>query len=237
MGTKLAWLPPSDMVKIFSQFKVLSRASVAALAFVLAGCASPITAKVTRFHQWPADTGSATFSMIRAADKVGDLEQTTYENYVALQLEKLGLQRAPAGQVGRIQIDLVTGNGTRDRKYLEAIYQDNLVYLPPFRDAAGNVYPGFWAPDRFGSRYVGDREVTRTVQVSTLRLRLLDSLGQAAGKPLAVFESRAVYEGDNEDLAALVPYLVRAVFVDFPGQSGKVRTLKFDASSGALQTK
>ena len=102
------------------------------------------------------------------------------------------------------------------------------------RDAAGNVFPGFWTPDRFGSRYVGDREVSRTVQVSDLRLRLLDAQGNAPGKPRAVFEARAVYEGDNEDLANLVPYLVRAAFDGFPGQNGKVRVVKFDSKTGAL---
>lgn len=201
---------------------------------LLTGCASPITAKVTSFNQWPANAAGSTFSYITPADKANDLEHEAYESYVQTELEKLGLKRAAPGQVGRIQVDVVTGNGTRNKKYREAIYQDNYVYLPPYRDAAGNVFPGYWAPDRFGARYVGDREVTRTVQVSNLRLRLLDAQGNAPGKPRAVFESRAVYEGDNEDLADLVPYLVRAVFDGFPGQNGRVRVVKFDSKTGAL---
>lgn len=70
------------------------------------------------------------------------------------------------------------------------------------------------------------------MQVSSLRLRLLDSQSNAPGKPRAVFDARATYEGDNEDLATLVPFLVRAVFDGFPGQNGKVRTLKFDGKTG-----
>jgi hypothetical protein len=89
-------------------------------------------------------------------------------------------------------------------------------------------------PDRFSPRYVGGRTVTRTVQVSNGRLRLLDSQGTAPGKPHAVFESRAIYEGDNEDLPALVPYLVRAVFDGFPGQNGKVRSVSFDSKTGEM---
>lgn len=204
------------------------------ISLLLGACASPITAKVTSFNQWPGDAAGASFSYIRPPDKLNDLEQQAYENYVQVELEKLGLKPAAPGQVGRIQVDVVTGHGTRSRKYREAIYRDNYVFVPPYRDAAGNVFPGFWTPDRFGSRYVGDREVTRTVQVSDLRLRLLDAQGNAPGKPRAVFESRAVYEGDNEDLADLVPYLVRAAFDGFPGQNGKVRVVKFDSKTGAL---
>ena len=46
-----------------------------------------------------------------------------------------------------------------------------------------------------------------------------------------MFESRAVYDGQgsSDNLPAVVPYLVRAVFDDFPGQNGKVRLVRFDA--------
>ncbi len=218
-----------------STFQTLSRYVLATIMVaLLAACASPITAKVTSFNQWPSDTAGATFSFIRPVDALNDLEQQAYEGNVQTELEKLGLKRVAPGQVGRIQVDVSTGNGTRNKQFREAIYQDNYIYNPPYRDAAGNVFGGFWAPDQFGSRYVGDRIVTRTVQYSTLRLRLLDAQGNAPGKPRAVFESRAVYEGSNEDLATLVPFLVRAVFDDFPGQNGRVRILKFDSKTGAV---
>lgn len=219
----------NDICRKLSRFAIVMMAVA-----LLTACTSPITAKVTSFNQWPVDAVGASFSFIRPVDALNDLEQQAYEGQVQAELEKIGLKRVAPGQVGRIQVDVVTGNGTRNKQFREAIYRDNLIYHPPYRDGAGNVYGGFWAPDRFGPRYVGDRTVTRTVQVSNLRLRLLDSQGTAPGKPHAVFESRAVYEGDNEDLATLVPYLVRAVFDGFPGQNGKVRSLMFDSKTGEL---
>ena len=222
-----------------SNFCSVSRYAMAAILLsFLAACASPITAKVTSFNQWPLDTAGASFSFIRPVDALNDLEQQAYEGQVQAELEKLGLRRAAPGQLGRIQVDVITGNGTRNKQFREAIYRDNYIYHPPYRDAAGNVFGGFWAPDQFGSRYVGDRTVIRTVQVSNLRLRLLDTQasnsGVTPGKARAVFESRAVYEGSNEDLATLMPFLVRAVFDDFPGQNAKVRTVKFDSKTGAV---
>jgi undecaprenyl-diphosphatase len=82
--------------------------------------------------------------------------------------------------------------------------------------------------------YIGDREVTRTFQVSRLRLRLLDAQAGSAAQPRAVFEATSVYEGDNEDLADLVPYLVRAAFEGFPGANGRVRQVRFDPKTGAV---
>ena len=212
---------------------------MAAMLTLLAACASPITTKVTSFNQWPADTQGASFSFIRPADAMNDLEQQLYEKTIQVELEKLGLKRAAPNQVGRFQVDVVTGNGTRNRTYRQPIYRDNLLYHPPYRDAVGNVFGGYWAADPFGSRYVGDRTVVRSVRVSNLRLRLLDTSASAgsAGKPRAVFESRVVYEGDIEELTTVMPFMVRAALDDFPGQSGKVVTIKFDGKTGAMMTR
>ena len=130
---------------------------VAALLGLLAACASPITARVTSFNQWPANAAGSTFSYVSRTDNTRELEQATYESYVQTELEKRGLVRAPAGQVGRMQVDVNTSNRSEQKTYLQPIYQDNYVYVPGYRDAAGRIFPGFWTLDPFGPRYVGDR--------------------------------------------------------------------------------
>jgi Domain of unknown function (DUF4136) len=218
-------------------FSSLTRLGLAAaLLSLLAACASPITARVTSFNQWPANSAGSTFSYVSRTDNTRELEQATYENYVQAELEKRGLVRAPAGQVGRMQVDVTTSNRSEQRTYLQPIYQDNYVYLPGYRDAAGRIYPGVWTLDPFGPRYVGDRQINTTFQTSTLQVRLLDSQGAPAGKPRTVFESRAIFEGEGsgENLPQVVPYLVRAVFDDFPGQNGRTRVVRFDRETGAV---
>ena len=203
---------------------------------LLTGCANTITASVTSFNQWPADMAASTFSYITPVNPTRELEQASYENLVQAELEKLGLKRAAAGQVGRVQVDVAATHRAEDKTYMAPVYQDNYVFFPPYRDAAGNIFPGMWGPDPFGPRYVGDRPVNRTVQISALTLRLLDTKvaaqGSQPGKPRAVFESRAMYEGDIGDLPAVMPYLVRAVFDAFPGQNGKTHTVRFDSKTG-----
>jgi Domain of unknown function (DUF4136) len=220
-----------------SHFSSLARLGLAAaLLGLLAACASPITARVTSFNQWPANAAGSTFSYVSRTDNTRELEQATYESYVQAELEKRGLVRSPAGQVGRMQVDVTTSSRSEQKTYLQPIYQDNYVYLPGYRDAAGRIFPGVWTLDPFGPRYVGDRQINTTLQTSTLQLRLLDSQGNPPGKPRTVFESRAIFEGEGsgENLPQVVPYLVRAVFDDFPGQNGRTRVVRFDRETGAV---
>jgi len=199
---------------------------------LLGGCASPITARVTSFQAWPADAAGSSFGYVAQEDRGDELEQATYRGHVGAQLERLGLKPAATGQKARILVDVAASGTARERRYLEPVYHSPMVFVPPHRDAAGNVFPGFWTPDPFGPRYVGDREVTRRVQISRLKLRLLDTQAAPPDKPRPVFEARAVYEGSFENLPDVVPYLVRAVFDGFPGANGQVRSVSFDPKTG-----
>jgi Domain of unknown function (DUF4136) len=230
---------PSRLWSLLRTLLVWPRWSLAMLVTVLlTACASTITARVTSFNQWPADMAGSTFSYITAVNPSRELEQASYESLVQAELEKLGLKRAAAGQVGRVQVDVAATHRAEDKTYMAPVYQDNYVFFPPYRDAAGHIIPGMWGPDPFGPRYVGDRPVNRTVRTSSLNLRLLDTKAAAAGnqpgKPRTVFESRAIYESDNGDLPTVMPYLVRAVFDGFPGQNGKTRAVRFDSKTGEL---
>ena len=207
---------------------------LAALAAVLllAACATPIQTKVTNFNAWPADAAGATYSYASADPQREELEQATYEGYVGAQLERHGLRQAEPGQMGRFLVEVVASDSTRQKTVLEPVYDNPLIWTPPSRDRHGNVYHGYWRPDGFGPRYIGDREVLRTVQVNRLAVRVLDT--QGGGKPRPVLNTSAIYEGPLEDLPDMVPFLARAAFTDFPGRNGRVQVVKFDAKSGAV---
>ena len=44
---------------------------------LLTACASPITARVTSFNQWPADVAGSTFNFLTPIDTTRELEQAT----------------------------------------------------------------------------------------------------------------------------------------------------------------
>jgi hypothetical protein len=205
-----------------------------ALVAVLSGCASPITARVSSFQQWPADVVGSSFGFLAPVDHTRELEQASYANLVAIELNKQGLQAAASGQPARILVDLNVSSQLENRSYSRPVYQDQYVYRPGFRDAAGRIYPGYWMPDPFGPRYVGNQQLMQTVQVSSLRLRLLDTQGPAGSSPRTVFESTATHEGSPAPLPSVVPYLVRAVFEGFPGANGREQVVRFKPDTGEV---
>jgi hypothetical protein len=201
---------------------------------LLAGCASPITARVSSFQQWPADALGSSFGFLAPADHTRELEQASYASLVAVELAKQGLQPAASGQPARMLVDMSVSSQLENRSYSRPVYQDQYVFRPGFRDAAGRIYPGYWMPDPFGPRYVGNQQLMQTIQVSHLRLRLLDTQGPAGSSPRTVFESNATHEGNPSPLPTVVPYLVRAVFEGFPGANGRVQVIRFKADTGEV---
>jgi hypothetical protein len=222
------------MMNILSRFRL---GLVVLTASLLTACASPIVTQVSNFNQWPSDTAGASYTFIQppssASQPPPELELATYQAYAQQELDKLGLRKAAAGQPARLLVELGWVTQPQERTYLQPIYDDRLVFYPPYRNAAGQLFPGYWAPSRFGPAYLGDRVVAYTVQFNQINLRVLDHQGSPAGKPRAVFESHAVYEG-RASLPSVAPYLVRAVFDGFPGQNGQVRRVSFDAETGAV---
>lgn len=209
--------------------RVKARLAASLAVALIAGCAGPLTTKVSNFNQWPQDAAGSNFIFTVPASKGYELEQQSYENQVQAELAKQGLQPAKSAQNARFEVDLITSSSLSEDKYLQPVYQDFYIYQPPHRDQNGNLY---WPPSLFAPRYVGEREITRTLQTSTLRVQIRDRA--AIAKPGVVFESQATYEGDQRDLPKLVPYLARAVFNGFPGMNGSIKLVKFDTKTGEL---
>jgi hypothetical protein len=196
----------------------------AVLVLALAGCASTIDAKVTRFNQWPADAAGQTFSFTTPAAG-RELELRAYQALAARELQARGLVPAPEGRAGRFVVEVQATQTERQRTQLVPVYVDDWVYVPAWRDPTRS-YGGYWVQERFGSRYVGDREVTRTLQASELRLLIREQ--GTGGELRTVFEATAMQESPNDDLAEVMPYLMQGVFQDFPGANGQVRRLRFE---------
>lgn len=209
---------------------------VVAVAALLTACASPLATHVTNFNRWPADAAGASFSFLAPTAPASELELSTYQSYVQTALEQQGLKRVAPGQRARLQVEMTAVLNAENRTVLVPVYQDGYVFVPPWRDAYGRVYGGGWGPSPWGPQYVGDQAVNRTLQVASLKVRVLDTqqAEAATGATPAIFESTARHEGTRGDLPTLMPYLVRSVFDGFPGRNGEVRIVRFDIKTGEL---
>jgi Domain of unknown function (DUF4136) len=191
---------------------------------VLAGCATPFQANVSRFQQLPAAQGQ-TFA-VRAADPRLDdsLEFRTYAGLVADRLTQYGYTRADnpgsANLVvsldygvdrGREKVRSVPGSGFNRWGY--AGYGWGPWGRPYYGWGRRSFVYGFYDPFLFDDY---NEVESYTVYNSQLTMNIARK-----GTGERVFEGRAQAQSTDNDLTALVPNLIEAMFTGFPGNSGE----------------
>ncbi|MFI0546585.1 MAG: DUF4136 domain-containing protein [Brachymonas sp.] len=222
-----------------SLFRGAGALVVSAMLLMSAACSSiqTLSTQVSTFNQWPADSAGASFRVqtVKQAASAGwsDLEGQTYAQLVADALTRQGLHPAAAGEKARFQAHL------RLDSRQEKVQRSQPVYAPAWGyPYAGYGWPrGYWhggvwrdpflEDGVFGwsaPMYMGERRYEQTIAMVLLGLRISDSQ-QKGDTPqgATVFEGSAEYAGQEAATPALMPYLVQALFSDFPGRNGQVR--------------
>lgn len=189
-----------------------------ALAAGLAACAPAFKADVSRFQsQLPAPQGE-TFAIVADDPKLdGGLEFALYADQVAAQLTELGYTRAPDGANASllVRFDYDVDNGR------ERVRTTNVGFADPFFGPGIGFGRGFGFRRGFAFGFydpflAGPNVRSFTVYTSGIELKI-DST--ATGERL--FEGKAQALSRSNRLQKLVPNLVEALFVDFPGNSGE----------------
>jgi hypothetical protein len=191
-----------------------------AAGIALAGCASPtIRSEVTAFHEWPATLPDKSYVFERTKDQNNNLEYLNYENLVRAELGRLGFSEAPVATKPTLKASISYSINGRD--VLE-VYPTT-VYPYPYWPGPGPGWYG-WPYYGYGPYYdpfwYGPPVVQQRVsQYQLFNRQLKIALARMVdGKKL--YETTVVSEGTNSSLAAVMPYMVRSAFADFPGISG-----------------
>ena len=202
----------------------LKMAAVPLLIASLAACASPgFKADVSRFQaELPAPEGE-TFAVVADDPALaGGLEFALYADTVEAQMEGLGYTQSDAENASLlVRFDYGVDNGRERVRTTGATalrdpfwdpwyrgYHRSRFYRSRFRGAWGY---GFYDP------WFGGPEVrSYTVYTSGIDMKIDRA---ATGERL--FEGKAQAVSTSNRLQHLVPNLVEAMFVDFPGNSGE----------------
>jgi hypothetical protein len=188
----------------------LARASMVLFAaYFLAGCASTLSARVTRFEKWPADAVGATYRLVRGAGQSDDLEYQAFADNIRAAIGPVGLVEARQGQAARFDVSFSYGV----KKGVEWVtrYAD----FPPY----GPWGPwGYYGP--FGPPLVN-------TPVTVFRNELAVVIKDRTRNDAEVYRSSAVTDTPNRNLPQVMPYLARAVFDHFPGNNGQVITVRY----------
>lgn len=176
-------------------------------ACLMAGCATTLSARVTRFQKWPADADGATYRLAPEAGQAGDLEYEAFADMVRAAIGPVGLVEAKSGQGARFDVSFTYGT----KKGVEWVtrYADFPPYGPPW---------GYYGP--FGPPMVN---VPVTVYSDELTVIIKDSRQRGA----EVYRATAVTETSGKNLPQVMPYLAHAVFDHFPGNNGQVMTVQY----------
>lgn len=195
------------------------------LAALLAACATPFKADVSRFSApLPAPPGQ-TFAVVAENPKnAGGLEFGAYANLVSKELTEIGYTRVedPAKANMLVRFDYAVDGG---RERIRTDFVGGAGFVNPWFGPWGGLGP--WGPVGFGrgawgwgfaDPFFGAPEVrSYTIYSSAIALKIDDT---ASGKRL--FEGNAQAISRTNRLQELVPNLVEALFTGFPGNSGEV---------------
>jgi len=196
--------------------RAVCRVLVACAAAVLVtGCASGISTKVTTFQQWPSDTQPHTYTLVDPpGEVVSRLEYSAYQDMLRAAIGVAGLVEAQAGQAARFLISFHYGSDGTQRVRREPA--DSAFY--------GGFYGGW--PWSLGGYYRWPTwvAVSENAWRNVLVVEIRDT--QRDGDEVYRATASAVSTHPDE-LASLMPYLMRAVFDGFPGNNGQMRDVRY----------
>ena len=196
-------------------------------ALALSACVGPryVTSDVTRFHTLPAAPSGQSFA-ITALDKEQEqsLEFKQYADLVNAKLSALGLKQSSGGPSKADYVVTlkysVEGPSPDVRSRTSSV---SIGY-----GFGGPYWRGFGAYDPFYENYAS----TQQVYVRRIELNIYKASTYGSPSPERVFEGRALSEGLNGQVVPVMPYILDALFKDFPGASGSTKTVRVEVPPG-----
>lgn len=186
--------------------------AVAAAMALFSGCTTYVSTQVTAFSDWSGSDATRTYAFVRTAAQRNSIEQATYEQLVANELDAFAFRPAPGA----------------DARYLVGLSYETrgdtvTVTQPVFY---GNPWPGpYWRPlgpwGPFGPFPPEYMTQSYPVFVHTLGVRITE---RASGKE--AYNVTARNTSEDSSLVHAMPYLVRSALADFPLANGVVRTVR-----------
>jgi hypothetical protein len=192
--------------------------------FLLTACQAVLEADVTSFHGAALPVSGQSFTILPEGPQAGSLEFQSNAQLVANALVGRGFHAIPPDAQGAASADLVVlmHYGTSGAK--TEIFAD----IGPTFGAWGG-----WGGPRWGGGFGGwgppyyqDEATSYTTFYHVLELEIFDGQAWRANKRVGLFQGRAVGQTANREVNPAMPYLVQALFANFPGVSGQTVKVK-----------
>ena len=194
--------------------KTLMRIPLFLMLLLLGACATTVTTEVTRFHNDTTPAGETVAIVPLDNAKTGSLEFAAYAKLVAKKLSDIGYKVVDAGANPDLLAKMDYSVGPPQTKIKS--WPRNFVH---YHFYYGDPYPFF-----YGQYWDEPDYYSYTVYMRTLKVNISRANGES------LFEGHVDSVGQDHNLNEVMPYLVKAMFNNFPGESGvtKVVTIQKD---------
>lgn len=200
------------------------------VAAVLAACGPvPQLSYVTRFNHLKGDPAGKIFVIAPGPAQQGSLEFAAYAGLVAQELVRCGFRPADTSDAANLLVTFDYGvDGGRSEIWSTPVFAQEQYWQRRYQLEA--PIP---APSHVYRPTVSDLH-TATVYTRWLRLEILDAENWRRDVREIVFAGRAFSEGGSRNLPQVLPNVIKAMFVDFPGRNGETRPVSISPNGGPL---
>lgn len=211
-------------------------AVAAAGVLLLSACATQFRSEVQSFHRLAQPAGE-TFRIVPAQSaKQGSLEFETYANLVRGEMARLGYKPVAVGAVADLDVtmDYAISDPVEKVETRPAAFSSSLAfgYGPYWGPYYGGGYYGYGRTGYYGRGAFGyydpfwgaglfDYPEVYSYSVYTRKLNV--NIARAGKDGEKLYEGKLESAGRDNRLPEVMPYMVQAMFRDFPGQSGITR--------------
>ncbi len=227
---------------------------IAFLAIFTAACSTTYSSDVTRFHKLPEPQGETVYITSSDVAKAGSLEFSQYADFLVPQLRSLGYNVVTDPKADLVvEIDYDVTQSER-RSYTSGGYSSyNYPFFSRYHHGFGFGHRGLghrsfghqgfghhsfghrsfghqgfghygFGGLGFGNAYYPQQTYIRTVYTSRLEMNIRRANGEL------LFEGNALSNDFQDRLPEAIPYLVDAIFTNFPGQSGSTEVVRLERS-------
>ena len=187
-----------------------------ALALFVTACTPSVKSDVVRFHNLPKPAGETFIVVASDSAKDGSLEFSQYAKLVGTSLMAEGYKPFD----GEGQADLIV---TMDYGVDEG--QEKIQSTPDWPMAFYDFHDRYYFDRIYHQRGFRYGLYARDVRSYTVYTRnLIVNMEDTSGERL--FEGRVISVGRDRRLPEVMPYLVEAMFANFPGESGVTKVVR-----------
>ncbi len=198
------------------------------LLLSLTGCAGLVKSNIAVFHELPEAYPGTTYATLPLKDQEGSLEHKAYAQLLKQELNARGFREVPIDQAEVVVVLLYGIDTGRELIYSIPIFGQTGVSSSTTSGTVHSYgsYGTYSGTTTYMPTYgiVGAAPVSQTQYTRFLKLDILDKKALSEQNIKKLYEAKVISRGRTGQISEILPTMMKALFEEFPGKSGRTRT-------------